>query len=311
MKRYGLFILFIVSAVWVWPAEEQLEKVKGKDAEEIVRIVADTLKECRSFTLEVRKTAVSEEFFDEVVTDGVIVWQKPMNVRWTETNPETKNVESVAVLNPEKYYNYVPELNLVEVLDIKGKDEVEKGFKQYMEILDGGYEKLSEKYSFLVFRVKQDGEKPSASPKDEKAEKAVPEEKAEAESAPETETKSEEAADKPEHENKKEKKAKTEKEIRQQWADACTAFKNRFGAGPEMYRIKFKPKNEEAKKKLIHINFYVSEKNILSKISVAKAGGDVTHTEILNIKDINKEPDKKLFTFKIPKGAEVQKLLED
>ena len=66
MFRYAFIFLAALCAFSAFSYGEDLEKVKGEDAEEIVRIVTDALRECESFTLEVKKTAVSEEFFDEV-----------------------------------------------------------------------------------------------------------------------------------------------------------------------------------------------------------------------------------------------------
>ena len=292
--KWGAVLALIVIFISASSAyAEDLVKVEGKEADELVRIVVNSLNSMDSFALKIKKVRTSE-FFEPVTMVSDVYWKKPMHVKWIESNPETKKMEAVSVLSPDKYIHYVKVLNTVEILKINKHKDVKKKFKEYTELINGGYKAVSKKYSFIVFRVKNGNKK----------------EKVQTNKDP-VDNKKETAADKKETPKPKES-LKTEKENPlAAWQKMCSEFKTAYGRSTSEYRIKFKPQTKEMKKEIIHINFVIHDGTIISKIIIAKADGEIISSEVLKLSEINKDIPEKTFIFEIPPKAEVKYLLED
>jgi outer membrane lipoprotein-sorting protein len=269
---------------------EKLVRVKGKEAEDIVRILVDTLSEMESFTLKLKKTRTSE-FFEPVKTVSRVVWKKPMYVKWNETDPETKKTESVSLLTPDSYMHYVKVHNTVEILDVSKHKDAKKRFGEYAELIKGGYKAISKKYSFLVYKTEEKKGEPEVRPvKPEKGQ-----------------------ADPSGGEKKEDRKdgKKKKKDVIALWRGKCAEFRKTHGRYPSEYRIKFKPRTKEMKKEIIHINFVVHGTLVISKVIVVMADGDVITSEVTELTDINRDIPVSEFVFKPPADAKVTNLLEE
>jgi hypothetical protein len=301
MVKSVSIIILLLSAGYV--CSEDLTAVKGAEADEVVNIVITALTKLDSFELTILTTRTSD-FFEPVVTKGVVVWQKPMYAKWTEFHPKTKKMESVTVLTPEAYSHYIKELNTVEILDFTKKKNMEKVFQEYTSLFQGGYEKLKKKYTFLVFRVKEKKDK-------DKSEKAEVKKEENKKDTKDKEDKKEKAA--PEKQEGKEKgdAKKPPKDPLKEWEKACMAFEKKYGRSPAQYRLKFQPQAKAVKKEVLHINFVISGKTVISKIIIARADGDVITTDISDLSKVNKKQDSKVFVFEVPKDAKKQFLMED
>ena len=120
--KWGAVLALIVIFISASSAyAEDLVKVEGKEAD--------------AFALKIKKVRTSE-FFEPVTMVSDVYWKKPMHVKWIESNPETKKMEAVSVLSPDKYIHYVKVLNTVEILKINKHKDVKKKFKEYTELIN-------------------------------------------------------------------------------------------------------------------------------------------------------------------------------
>ncbi|MFH1708570.1 MAG: hypothetical protein ABIF71_11740 [Planctomycetota bacterium] len=306
--RYGWGRLVVLAALLVLAAgvsgDELLIKVEGAEAEALVQAVAGTLNSIESFRMTVRQVRKSE-FFEDVETRGTVVWKKPIFLLWSETAQGTDAVEAVTVVTPARYLQYIAALNKAETIDLAANREFDREFRSYLETLQGGYARIKAAYDFQVYRVPAEGE---AVPVPAPAAPAAPAPAMAAPAAPAAVPTAAPAASTP---PAPPVPAAPVADPPAEWQKACAAFKAVYGHDAADYRIKFKPTTDKLKRQFTHIGFHVGGVQLLDRITVAKADGEITETHILSLTGVNAPVPDSEFAFTVPPGVTVENLSEE